>query len=126
VTVFSEEDLMIQAKQLIPAIAAILAAGVLALPAAAQAQTASPLTVTANSPTTVRINVHGKTRDEVLNVVRSAAHQVCRNAVVTIDLDLNDLGWCADRAQDKAMKQYAVIVQHRSLAQSDVIELAVR
>lgn len=117
---------MILAKPFKTALAAALAAGAIALPAAAQPQAISPLDVTAAAPTTVRVSIRGKDEATVRKDVRSAAHFVCSNAVGIRGLDLNDLGWCADRASLKAMKQYAAIVQGRAFAASGVIEFSAR
>ena len=117
---------MILAQPLKLALAAALAAGAIALPAAAQPQSVTPLSVTGDAPISVRVNIHAKDRHAVVNEVFKAAHFVCRNAVGSIGLDLGDVDWCADRAQAKAMKQYAVIVKERGFAASDAIVLSAR
>jgi len=117
---------MISAKSLKSALAAALAAGAITLPAAAQPQAVSPIEVAGAAPTMVRVSIRGKSQAAVYKDVSAAAHFVCRNAVGIHGLDLNDFGWCADRASLKAMNQYAAIVQRRAFADSDGILLSAR
>jgi hypothetical protein len=117
---------MIPTKPLKFALAAALAAGAIALPAAAQPSTVSPIDVAGAAPTTVRVSIHGKSEAAVYKDVRVAANFVCGNAVGIHGLDLNDLGWCADRASLKAMKHYATIMRGRDVAASEVIQLSAR
>mgnify|MGYP001546446186 CR=1 FL=1 len=117
---------MIPAKSLKSVLAAALAAGAIALPAAAQPQTVASLDVSGAAPTTVRLSIHGKSEAVVHKEVRAAAYFVFGNAVGIRGLDLNDLGWCADNASLKAMKQYAAIAQGRAVAASGIIQLSAR
>lgn len=86
------------------AAAAALAFGVLSSPV--QAQEVSGVKVTAEAPTSIRINVTGLAVPAVRHQVRAAAVRVCSNAVSNRQLDYFDGEWCRAATTDKTMVLY--------------------
>jgi hypothetical protein len=118
---------MIPASPTKLALVAAFAAGVFAASAAvAQPNGVAPLSVTPDHPTTVTVSIKGKDVRTVRKDVGAAAFHVCRNFVGVKGISLDDVDWCADRASEKAMKQYAAAVSAHALAESGTIVLSAR
>lgn len=95
---------------------AILAAAcaLLGLPAAAEPQTLSEVSVSGRVPTELRIDIASKAATAVRQEVRVAAGTVCRNAVTNDELEFYDVRWCSDKASARALRQYSRIVSGRT------------
>lgn len=94
---------------------AVAAASLLAgLAPPALAQTVSEVGVTTRAPTSVSINLAGKTRPEVRQEVVQAAALVCHNAIQNDELAFSDQRWCKQTTRQRAMRRYTAIMSRYS------------
>jgi hypothetical protein len=107
-------------------LSALAAITALALPAAAQ--TVAPVKVQGRTSTEVRIALLGKPAAAVKREVRVAAGFVCRNAVGNRELAFDDVDWCRQATEARALSRYATIVKHNRtlLAAGPELTLAIR
>ncbi len=90
------------------------AVGALAAPSSALAKDdVAGFTVTSKLPTSLAINIAGKTRHQVFQDVRAAALVVCRNAYLNGDFGAYAEGyaWCPVRTTDVAFNRYEAILK---------------
>lgn len=101
---------------------------VLALAAPASAQNIAEVAVSPRAPTHIVISVAGKAPATVRGEVHAAARTVCRNAVRNSELDFQDVRWCNQKSEERAMSRYAVMLAsaHQTAGARGTILLSVR
>jgi hypothetical protein len=92
------------------ATASVAASVLVAAPAQAAQQNLAEVAVSGRAPTQIAIPLAGKDVAAVRQEVRGAARTVCRNAVANRELTFDDVLWCRQATQAKAMRRYAAIV----------------
>lgn len=107
-------------------LAAILAGSLLAAPVAfaqpGEADTVESVEALGRTPTSVTIQIVGKSPSAVRGEIRSAVKTVCRNALKNYDIFLVEYPGCREATQEAAISDYRAILRaHPTITSSSAL-----